>query len=139
MDTFTPEKRSEIMRRVKGKNTSVEKKLRQELWRKGVRGWRIYRKDIPGKPDLAFLRGKIAIFVDGCFWHGCPVCDRCPKSGNTYWDNKISKNKARDKANEERLREGGWKVVRFWEHEVMKDANSCVFIIRDILDKTDIN
>lgn len=126
MDTFSPEKRSDIMKRVKSTNTSVEIRLRKELWRNGLRGWRIHPKNVPGKPDIIFKRKKVAVFIDGCFWHGCPVCDRSPKSGNAYWENKISRNMVRDKKYNELLANDGWLVIRLWEHEVMKDLTGCV-------------
>ena len=135
MDTFTPEKRSEIMKKVKSKNTSVEIKFRQELWKSGIRGWRTCQKGIPGKPDVVYKGRKIAIFVDGCFWHGCPVCDRSPKSGDKYWENKINKNAARDKENEEKLIKEGWKVIRFWEHEVNKNVAGCVLRVKELLER----
>lgn len=126
MDTFSPEKRSEIMKRVKSTNTSVEIKIRKELWRNGLRGWRVHPKNVPGKPDIIFRRKKVAVFIDGCFWHGCPVCDRSPKSGNAYWENKISRNMARDRKYNELLINDGWSVIRLWEHEVTKDLTGCV-------------
>lgn len=126
MDTFSPEKRSEIMKRVKSSNTSIEISLRKELWRNGLRGWRLYPKDMPGKPDLVFRKKRVAVFIDGCFWHGCPICDRTPKSGDPYWQNKIARNMARDKINSERLTDLGWTVIRFWEHEVINDITTCV-------------
>ena len=125
MDTFSSEKRSEIMKRVKSSNTSVEIRLRKELWRNGLRGWRISPKGVPGKPDLVFREKKVAIFVDGCFWHGCPMCNRSPKS-NTYWDNKISRNMVRDKKYGEFLTSDGWLVIRLWEHEVTRDLAGCI-------------
>jgi len=126
MDTFSPEKRSEIMKRVKSTDTSIEIKLRKELWRNGVRGWRTHSKNVPGKPDIIFRKKKVAIFIDGCFWHGCPVCDRSPKSGNAYWENKISRNMARDRKYNELLINNGWLVIRLWEHEVTKDLTGCI-------------
>lgn len=126
MDTFSPEKRSEIMKRVKSTNTSIEIKIRKELWRNGLRGWRVHPKNVPGKPDIIFRRKKVVVFIDGCFWHGCPVCDRSPKSGNAYWENKISRNMARDRKYNELLINDGWSVIRLWEHEVTKDLTGCV-------------
>ncbi len=126
MDTFSPEKRSEIMKRVKSTNTSIEIKIRRELWRNGLRGWRVHPKDVPGKPDIIFRKKKVAVFIDGCFWHGCPVCNRSPKSGNVYWENKISRNMARDIKYNELLNGDGWSVIRLWEHEVTKDLTGCI-------------
>lgn len=133
MDTFSPEKRSEIMKRIKSSNTSIEIKIRKELWRNGVRGWRLHPKDILGKPDLVFRSKRLAVFIDGCFWHGCPICDRIPKSGDTYWQNKISRNMARDINNSEHLHDLGWIVMRFWEHEISKDISRCVAKIAELV------
>lgn len=133
MDTVSPAKRSEIMRRVKSTNTSIEIKLRKALWRRGLRGWRVHLKSVIGKPDIVFGNRKVAIFVDGCFWHGCPVCNRTPKSGNTYWENKIARNKARDIKYNEILVNDGWTLIRLWEHEVVGDSDCCVSKILEVI------
>ena len=127
MDTFSPEKRSEIMRRVKSTDTSIEVKLRKELWRRGLRGWRIHPKHVLGHPDIVFRGRKIALFIDGCFWHGCPICRRTPRSGDDYWENKIAGNMARDRKYYGLLTSNGWLVIRLWEHEVKRDLAGCVF------------
>jgi len=78
-----------------------------------------------GSPDFVFPIKRVAVFVDGCFWHGCPKCYRRPKSSRKYWDAKAARNKARDKAVSAALRKGGWRVLRVWEHE-LKNPNNCI-------------
>lgn len=108
------------MARVKGKNTGPELALRRTLHAMGVRGWRCHRKDIPGKPDLVFGPAKLAVFVDGAFWHGHP--DKYwPGRSGPYWDAKIERNMARDRRIDEELRSAGWRVIRLWDFEVVRD------------------
>ncbi|MEM0134979.1 MAG: very short patch repair endonuclease [Thermoplasmatales archaeon] len=117
-DVFSKEKRSWVMSRIKGRNTFPEVKLRSELWRKGLR-FRIHYG--PEKIDIAFPSAKIAVFVDGCFWHKCPIHFRMPKSNLDYWYTKLSSNAVRDKERDERLLKNGWKPIHVWEHEIKKD------------------
>jgi DNA mismatch endonuclease (patch repair protein) len=119
-------KRSEIMRCVKSKNTSPEIKLRSLLFRNGIRGWRLHAKGLPGNPDIVFNTKKLAIFVDGCFWHGCSICYRRPSSNRKYWDKKLLRNILRDNKNTNELRKMGWKVLRFWEHDIYNNHIRCV-------------
>ena len=120
-DPFSKEKRSEIMRAVKGRDTGPEVALRKALHRRGLR-YRLNVKDLPGKPDLVFPRFRAALFVHGCFWHGhdCPRGARVPKSNRAYWTAKIARNKARDAANAERLAAAGWRVIIAWECELAR-------------------
>ena len=120
-DTFTPMERSEIMRRIKGRDTSAEILLRKSLWARGLRGYRIGVSTLPGRPDVAFARAKVAVFVDGCYWHGCPAHCRMPSSNRPYWERKIQRNMERDKAHVRALRKAGWRVIRLWEHQVRKN------------------
>ena len=108
--------RSETMRRVRGKDTSCEVLLRSALHRRGLR-YRLHAK-LPGKPDVVFPRAKVAVFVDGCFWHGCPEHCRVPTGNRKYWEAKIARNRARDERATDALRAEGWAVIRVWEHEV---------------------
>jgi len=124
-DAFSKAERSEIMRRVKSRDTTPELTLRRLLWSAGVRGYRLNREDLPGRPDLVISRVRIAIFVDGCFWHGCPRCYRRPSSNRSYWDLKVKRNMRRDRVQREQLRRLGWKVIRLWEHEVAKQPERC--------------
>src|SRR3954451_18406223 len=94
-DPLTREARSRVMSRVRAKNTGPELALRRALWAAGIRGWRCHAKSVPGKPDLAFTRRKVAVFVDGRFWHGHPDYFTPGKSGH-YWDAKIARTQERD-------------------------------------------
>ena len=116
MDTFTAEKRSQIMAAIRGKNTRPELLIRRFLRAHGVR-YRIHNPNLPGKPDLALPRYKIAIFVHGCFWHGHEQCSRgqLPKSRVAYWKAKIDTNKQRDRLVEERVSDAGWQSLVIWE------------------------
>lgn len=123
-DKFDQATRSRIMARVKGKNTSPEVSLRKAVHKQGLRYSLHY--NVPGRPDFAFPSLKVAVFVDGCFWHGCERCFRKPQSNVRYWSEKIRRNQARDVKNTKRLEEMGWKVVRIWEHQVNSDLSGCV-------------
>ena len=116
------EQRSRIMRAVKSRNTQPEMTVRRLVHSMGYR-YRLHRKDLPGKPDLAFISRRKAIFVHGCFWHGhdCPRGSREPKTNRDYWIPKIAKTRERDKTTMERLRKMDWKALVIWECE-MKDA-----------------
>ena len=118
-DVLTPEQRRKNMSRIRGKNTSPEMKLRKMLWESGLRGYRVHYK-LPGKPDIVFTRKKVVVFVDGCFWHKCPVCFRPPETNAEFWDEKLQKNVERDLKVTKELEDLGWTVLRFWEHEVKK-------------------
>ena len=115
LDTVSTEERSKIMRAIHSKNTRPELRLRKALWLKGFR-YRIHYGT--EKIDIAFPSKKLAIFVDGCFWHGCPIHSHVPKSNIEYWAPKLKKNIERDKKMDERLQKKGWRVLRFWEHEL---------------------
>jgi len=115
MDKVSKEKRSKIMAAIRSKNTTPEITLRKMLWAKNLR-YRIHYGT--EKIDIAFPCKKLAIFVDGCFWHGCPFHSHIPKSNIDYWKPKLEKNIERDKEKNERLRSAGWMVIRFWEHEM---------------------
>lgn len=108
------------MSRIKASNTSVELKLRRYVWSKGLRGYRIKNK-VMGKPDLYFPAGKLAIFIDGCFWHMCPVHYVEPKSNLSYWLPKIERNIIRDKEINRLLQNSGIHVIRIWEHEIQEN------------------
>ena len=119
MDTVSTSTRSRIMRAVRSRgNKSTERKLRASMVGAGTKGWVMHEKTLPGKPDFVFMDKQVAVFVDGCFWHGCPICYRRPSSSQEYWDNKLSKNSNRDKRNTASLEEMGWRVLRIWEHEL---------------------
>lgn len=128
------EKTSRIMSAIKGKNTKPELLLRKALWNKGIRGYRLHWKKAPGKPDIAFPSKKIAIFVNGCFWHRCPICKpHMPKSNIEYWTEKFNKNVTRDKLKKDELETLGWTVLIIWECEIKKDLNTQVKKIKKLL------
>ena len=118
-DVFSPEQRSAVMRRVKGKNTSPELKVRRLLHRLGAR-FRLHRKDLPGAPDIVLPGRKLAIFVHGCFWHGhdCPRGARVPKANRDYWLAKVGRNRERDARSRQTLEAQGWRVETVWECEL---------------------
>jgi DNA mismatch endonuclease (patch repair protein) len=122
-DVFSPEKRSEVMRRVRGRDTSPEKRVRALLTRMGLR-YRLHRADLPGKPDVAFAGRRVALFVHGCFWHGhdCARGARQPKANAEYWTRKIARNRARDAEVGRKLAEIGWRAVVVWECELKDEA-----------------
>jgi len=118
-DNLTPEDRRKTMRAVKGKGTSLERRLFAMLAGMGLSGWKKNVSDITGKPDVAFPQERVLIFVDGCFWHGCPHCNRkLPVTNREYWERKVKRNVERDKRNTQALVDSGWRVIRVWEHEM---------------------
>lgn len=118
MDTVTPGKRSLVMARVQSRgNKSTELRLIKILKEKRIKGWR-RNSTLPGKPDFVYPKLRIAIFVDGCFWHGCKQHCRLPSSNKDYWIAKIKRNQTRDKNISKKLKTLGWKVIRIWEHEI---------------------
>lgn len=118
MDTVSRVRRSEIMSSVRHRgNRSTEWRLRAILVRSGISGWTLHPKHLPGTPDFAFPRFRLAIFVNGCFWHGCPKCGRLPKSNREFWRAKILTNIMRDRRCRSRLKRLGWRVIDLWEHE----------------------
>lgn len=134
MDWMTKEQRSRNMAAIRSKgNRSTEISLRLRLVRAGIRGWRTHPEDIEGRPDFAFDELGMVIFVDGCYWHGCPKCYHLPEQNREYWQQKLARNIARDKLVSSRLRRQGWSVVRIWEHTLkQKPAIALARIIRKI-------
>lgn len=122
------------MKSNRARNTSPELQLRRALTRSGVRGYRLHKKGVPGRPDIVFPRSKVAIFVNGCFWHRCPKCDLpLPKSHAAFWKRKFELNKQRDKRKMEALVSEGWCVLTIWECEIRDDLRSCVMRIKRAL------
>lgn len=117
-DPLSPVQRSAQMARVRAKkNRSTEMRVAAYLIRRGLRGWRRHAENLPGRPDFCFLNERVAVFVDGCFWHGCHHCSRnLPHSRRVFWRNKIESNRRRDRKVERLLRSQGYAVVRIWEH-----------------------
>lgn len=118
-DVYSPEKRSSVMRMVKGSGTGPELVVRRLIWRLGGR-YRLNRKDLPGKPDIVLAGRRLAIFVHGCFWHGhdCARGARIPKTNRDYWVSKVARNRTRDVAVREALAAAGWRVETVWECEL---------------------
>jgi DNA mismatch endonuclease (patch repair protein) len=117
-DVFTKAKRSEVMSRIRGRgNRTTELALMNLFRRQRITGWRRHQP-VFGKPDFVFRRQKVAVFVDGCFWHGCPRCYRRPKSNQEFWDAKVVRNRDRDRRVNRELRKLGWRVTRIWGHSL---------------------
>jgi DNA mismatch endonuclease (patch repair protein) len=109
----------------KSENTTPELKLRAELRRRGHPGYRVHWRKAPGRPDVCYPGRKVAVFVNGCFWHRCPICrPSSPKTHREYWDAKFDRNVERDREKAEELRKSGWKVVTVWECEIDGDLHA---------------
>jgi DNA mismatch endonuclease (patch repair protein) len=118
---------SKVMSANKAKNTKPELVLRKALWQNGFRGYRLNYKKAPGRPDIVFVSKKVAIFVNGCFWHSCPYCKyTLPKNNSKFWGNKFKKNTERDKKKIKELRKLGWRVAVIWECQLKNKLNSQV-------------
>ena len=123
MDVMTPEQRYRAMAHNRGR-THLEKKLASALWVRGVRyltdkGYKArYGHRLSGHPDLVFVGRRITVFVDGCFWHGCSVCDTGVDRSSEFWQRKVFANRERDRRITERLEKDGWRVVRVFEHDI---------------------
>lgn len=123
-DVHTPLQRSRNMSAIKGHgNKSTEEALIKLFRANKIKGWKRHSSVI-GKPDFVFTKQKIAIFTDGCFWHGCSKCNLIPASNRIFWREKISNNKLRDRKVNRLLKKQGWKVIRIWEHEIKKNSSS---------------
>jgi len=134
-DVFSKAKRSQVMAAIKSKgNKDTELRLIEVFRRQGIRGWRRHL-DLPGRPDFTFLRERLVVFVDGCFWHGCPKHGRKPASNAGYWLPKLRRNKARDQLNRRMLVKTGWSVIRLWEHE-LKSSKRIITKIKRKLNKS---
>jgi DNA mismatch endonuclease (patch repair protein) len=126
--------RSSNMRAIKSKgNRSTEWRLRSMLVRQKIKGWTMHNREIIGSPDFAFPAKRIAIFIDGCFWHGCPLCGHKPKTNREYWTAKLARNINRDKTNTLRLRKQGFKVIRIWECALKENPTLYLQRIRESL------
>jgi DNA mismatch endonuclease (patch repair protein) len=131
-DIFSKTKRSEVMAAIRSRrNRSTELVLASALRKAGIKGWRRHLP-IPGTPDFAFPKLKLAVFVDGCFWHGCPEHGNQPKTNQHFWANKLKRNFQRDQRVRRQLKTVGWNVIRLWEHD-LNDTDRCVAKIVKLL------
>ncbi len=129
---LTPD-HSRRMAAIRGvRNRTTEVTLRMSLVRAGIEGWVLHQKML-GRPDFYFPVAKLAVFVDGCFWHGCTKCGHVPNRNRPYWSAKLERNRQRDELVSERLRESGVFVLRFWEHELRNDSNFCLETLQTVL------
>lgn len=130
--TLDPAARLALMRRFKSTDTAPEVALRRELRSAGLTGYRIHVRDLPGRPDIVYSRWKVAVFVDGGFWHGHPAVFQFGTKGE-YWDKKIRRNQERDRVVTEQLTAAGWCVLRSWDLDVANDARSVVLEVTHAL------
>jgi DNA mismatch endonuclease (patch repair protein) len=121
------------MARVRTKDTAPELALRRALWAVGIRGWRCHPKRLIGRPDFAWIGRRVAVFVDGAFWHGHP--EHYWGQSGKFWDDKIARNRRRDERVNRELTEAGWTVVRLWDFEVARDLPACVERVRAALNE----
>ena len=122
-DSINKKERSALMAKVRSKgNRSTEGKVEAALKGARVKGWKKHPEDVPGCPDFHFPKSRLAVFVDGCFWHACPKCGRLPSSNAEYWTLKIDSNRRRDNRIRRQLRREGFHVMRIWEHELKGGA-----------------
>jgi DNA mismatch endonuclease (patch repair protein) len=124
--------RSEQMARIRGRDTSPERVLRSALWRAGLR-FRLHSRTPYGRPDVIFPRAKVAVFIDGCFWHGCPEHYVRPRTRNEFWATKLRGNVERDGRQTQQLEAEGWRVCRFWEHQIFESLAEVVEQVRQAL------
>ncbi|HEY7427023.1 MAG TPA: very short patch repair endonuclease [Gemmataceae bacterium] len=129
------ETHSRRMGAIRGKgNRTTEVRFRAMLVRAGIRGWTMQTKGIKGKPDFYFPDNKVAVFLDGCFWHGCPQCGHVPRVNRPFWKAKIERNQRRDRETNELLLQTGIQAVRFWEHELCNSPKECLQRLRERLE-----
>ena len=139
VDNLTPEKRTEVMKSIISEGTKPELVLRKFLFSQGFRYRKNYKK-LPGRPDIVFIKKKIAIFVHGCFWHqhkNCKITNK-PRSNTSFWKEKFAKNLERDKRNQKDLREMGWRPKVIWECEIL-DTNRKTRNLSPILNRLNLN
>ena len=123
--------RSRTMAAIKAKHAkSTERTLRMALIRAGIKGWKLHILSLPGKPDFFFPESNLAIFVDGCFWHGCAQCGHIPKTNNAFWAAKIQRNIQRDASNSRKLRKAKIRCLRIWEHSLKNQIGRAKVVTR---------
>jgi DNA mismatch endonuclease, patch repair protein len=124
-DVLTPEQRSFNMSRIRGSNTGPERIVRKGLRAARIAGYKTH-SSLPGKPDIVFPKAKLAVFVDGCFWHGCPEDYHEPETRREFWKRKIGRNITRDREVNATLVGQGWNVMRIWEHQVKRSPDQII-------------
>lgn len=126
-DPLSKRERSALMSKVRSRgNQSTERSVEAVLRANKIKGWKKHAKNVPGRPDFYFPKARLAVFVDGCFWHACPKCGRIPKSRVSFWAAKIAGNQKRDNRIRRLLWKKGFAVLRIWEHEVRR----CLWVRR---------
>ncbi|RYF57511.1 MAG: very short patch repair endonuclease [Comamonadaceae bacterium] len=128
----TSDARRAMMSRIRGRDTKPELSLRRAAWSLGLR-YRLQYRIGKTRPDMVFVRAKLAVFADGCFWHGCPLHSTIPKNNREFWEQKLKRNMQRDADNSQSLVEQGWRVLRFWEHQIEASPTTCAQEIASIL------
>ncbi len=133
MDDLTKEQRRKNMQHIRSKDTTIEVKLRTALWHEGIRYRKNY-KSLPGKPDIAIMKYRIAVFCDSSFWHGRDFDSKKPVATNhDYWDAKIKRNMKRDLEVNQLLRQEGWTVLRFWDVDINKHIDECIQTVKEAI------
>jgi DNA mismatch endonuclease, patch repair protein len=127
-DHLSMARRREVMARIRSRDTQPELLLRSAMWRAGLRGWRVDFDRVKGRPDIAFVGRRVAVFVDGALWHG--NSSKYPQNLSREWRLKIASNVVRDRAVDESLTSAGWIVIRVWDFEIRRDPGYCVDAIR---------
>lgn len=134
-DIFSSSERSSIMSRIKSKgNATTELAMASAFRRLGVKGWLRHRRIGKYSPDFVFCRENVALFLDGCFWHHCPVHGSIPKSNREFWIRKLRRNQERDRRVEAHLNVSGWICIRLWEHSVKRNPDACAAEVLDFLE-----
>ena len=136
-DNLTREQRSYCMSRVKGKDTGLEMRVRSELHRRGLR-FRKHLRELPGKPDIIFTRARVAVFLDGDFWHGYKF-STWQDTVSPFWKAKIAKTIERDRKYDRQLRYSGWTVLRFWQHEIKQDFETSITHITYVVNNNTVS
>jgi len=132
-DVLSPDSRSYCMSRIRGSgNRETELRMMELLRANHITGWR-RRWPLLGLPDFVFLASRVALFVDGCFWHGCPKHYIKPKNNRAFWKRKLDANRARDRQVNRELRRKGWRVVRIWEHDLRCLNPRCIVLLKNLL------
>jgi len=123
-----PAARSRVMKAIRSKgNRTTEKRLRALMVCHGISGWVMHPQSVPGTPEFYFSSLKLAVFTDGCFWHGCPdCCSRKTTTNRAFWEKRIELNRQRDRRTDDRLAGAGIRVLRFWEHELKREPSACM-------------